>query len=119
PVGRCPVAHGFDVMGDDYYQDPAEHLARFREDTPVFWYEPLNAWVVTTRDDCLEVLSDWEAFSSAGNSAADVPEPHRETYPPELVAKMIVGMDPPDHTKARAVAQQGFIKERMDRLQPE
>ena len=119
PVGRCPVAHGFDVMGDDYYQDPAEHLARFREQTPVFWYEPLNAWVVTTRDDCLEVLSDWEAFSSAGNSAADVPERHRETYPPELVAKMIVGMDPPDHTKARAVAQQGFIKERMDRLQPE
>lgn len=119
PVSRCPVAHGFDVMGDDYYQDPAEHLARFREDTPVFWYEPLNAWVVTTRDDCLEVLSDWESFSSAGNSAADVPEPHRETYPPELVAKMIVGMDPPDHTKARAVAQQGFIKERMDRLQPE
>lgn len=119
PVGRCPVAHGFDVMGDDYYQDPAEHLARFREETPVFWYEPLNAWMVTTRDDCLEVLSDWEAFSSSGNSAADVPERHREIYPPELVAKMIVGMDPPDHTKARAVAQQGFIKERMDRLQPE
>lgn len=119
PMGRCPVAHGFDVMGDDYYQDPSAHLAQFRDETPVFWYEPLNAWVVTTREDCLEVLSDWQAFSSASNSAADVPDRHQETYPPELVAKMIVGMDPPDHTTARSVAQRGFIKERMDRLQPE
>ena len=119
PVGRCPVAHGFDVMGDDYYTDPAAHMAEFREQTPVFWYEPLHAWVVTTREDCLEVLSDWQTFSSASNSAADVPERHRSVYPPELVAKMIVGMDPPDHTLARSVAQKGFVKERMDRLQPE
>ncbi|MDN6358811.1 cytochrome P450 [Yaniella sp.] len=119
PMGRCPVAHGFDVMGDEYYEDPSAHLARFRHETPVFWYEPLNAWVVTTRKDSLEVLSDWQAFSSASNSAADVPERHHQTYPPELVAKMIVGMDPPEHTEARSVAQRGFTKDKMDRLQPE
>lgn len=119
PVGRCPVAHGFDVMGDDYYTDPAVHLAEFREQTPVFWYEPLHAWIVTRREDCLEVLSDWQTFSSASNSAADVPERHRSLYPPELVAKMIVGMDPPDHTLARSVAQKGFVKERMEQLRPE
>ncbi|WP_432056265.1 hypothetical protein [Streptomyces sp. bgisy022] len=28
PMGRCPVAPGFDAMGDDYYRDPAAHLAR-------------------------------------------------------------------------------------------
>lgn len=119
PMGRCPVAHGFDVMGDEYYEDPAAHLAEFREETPVFWYEPLNSWVVTSRDDCLAVLGDWQTFSSASNSAADVPERHRATYPPQLVAKMIVGMDPPDHTQARAVAQRGFTKDKMERLQPE
>ena len=119
PAGRCPVAHGFDAMGDDYYRDPARHLAEVRDATPVFWYPYLNAWIVTKREDCMAVLSDWRVFSSASNSAADVPEEYREIYPPELVAKMIVGQDPPGHTEARSVAQRGFIKERMDRLQPE
>ncbi|MFF0114556.1 cytochrome P450 [Streptomyces prasinus] len=119
PVGRCPVAHGFDAMGDDYYRDPAGHLATVRDTSPVFWYPHLNAWIVTRRDDCLTVLSDWRTYSSAANSAADVPEKHRGTYPPDLVSKMIVGQDPPGHTETRSVAQRGFVKERMDRLQPE
>ncbi|MFC9544595.1 cytochrome P450 [Streptomyces sp. NPDC056956] len=119
PVGRCPVAHGFDAMGDDYYRDPAAHLAAVRDASPVFWYPHLNAWIVTRREDCLTVLSDWQTYSSAANSAADVPEKHRAVYPPDLVSKMIVGQDPPGHTETRSVAQRGFIKERMDRLQPE
>ncbi|MEU5507684.1 cytochrome P450 [Streptomyces fungicidicus] len=118
-VGRCPVAHGFDAMGDDYYRDPAGHLATVRDTSPVFWYPHLNAWIVTRREDCLTVLSDWQTYSSAANSAADVPAKHREVYPPDLVAKMIVGQDPPGHTVTRSVAQRGFVKERMDRLQPE
>jgi len=118
-VGRCPVAHGFDAMGDDYYRDPAGHLATVRDTSPVFWYPHLNAWIVTRREDCLTVLSDWQTYSSAANSAADVPAKHREVYPPDLVAKMIVGQDPPGHTETRSVAQRGFVKERMDRLQPE
>ncbi|MGW6292707.1 cytochrome P450 [Streptomyces sp. NPDC055058] len=119
PVGRCPVAHGFDAMGDDYYRDPAGHLAAVRDASPVFWYPHLNAWIVTRREDCLTVLSDWQTYSSAANSAADVPERHRAVYPPDLVSKMIVGQDPPGHTETRSVAQRGFVKERMDRLQPE
>ncbi|WP_431997350.1 cytochrome P450 [Streptomyces fungicidicus] len=118
-VGRCPVAHGFDAMGDDYYRDPAGHLATVRDTSPVFWYPHLNAWIVTRREDCLTVLSDWQTYSSAANSAADVPAKHQEVYPPDLVAKMIVGQDPPGHTETRSVAQRGFVKERMDRLQPE
>ncbi|AYL40533.1 cytochrome (plasmid) [Streptomyces fungicidicus] len=118
-MGRCPVAHGFDAMGDDYYRDPAGHLATVRDTSPVFWYPHLNAWIVTRREDCLTVLSDWQTYSSAANSAADVPAKHREVYPPDLVAKMIVGQDPPGHTETRSVAQRGFVKERMDRLQPE
>lgn len=118
-MGRCPVAHGFDAMGDDYYRDPAGHLATVRDTSPVFWYPHLNAWIVTRREDCLTVLSDWQTYSSAANSAADVPAKHREVYPPDLVAKMIVGQDPPGHTETRSVAQRGFVKERMDRLRPE
>lgn len=118
-TGGCPVAHGFDVMSDAYYRDPALHLAAVRDDTPVFWYESLHGWVVTRREDALRVLGDWKTFSSAANTAAQVPEKYHDAYPPELVSSMIVGQDPPGHTETRKVAQRGFLKERMDRLQPE
>lgn len=118
-TGGCPVAHGFDVMSDAYYRDPALHLATVRNDTPVFWYEELHGWVVTRREDAMRILGDWKTFSSAANTATQVPEKYRDVYPPELISSMIVGQDPPGHTETRKIAQRGFLKERMDRLQPE
>lgn len=118
-AGGCPVAHGFDVLSDAYYRDPALHLATVRDDTPVFWYESLHGWVVTRREDALRVLGNWKAFSSKANTAARVPEKYHDIYPPELISSMIVGQDPPGHTDTRKIAQRGFLKERMDRLQPE
>lgn len=118
-TGGCPVAHGFDVMSEAYHRDPALHLAAAREDAPVFWYEPLHGWVVTRREDALRVLGDWKAFSSEANTAARVPEKYHDTYPPELISSMIVGQDPPRHTETRKIAQRGFLKDRMERLQPE
>ncbi|MER5634581.1 cytochrome P450 [Streptomyces nitrosporeus] len=117
--GRCPVAHGFDAMGDAYYTDPAKHLAEVRGEHPVFFYPYLNAWIVTRRADVEAVLSDWQAFSSAANSALiDVPEQHRAVIPPDLMSQMLVGSDPPSHTRHRAVAQRGFTRSRMEALAP-
>lgn len=116
---RAPLARNFDVLGDDYFRDPSQHFADVRADTPVFWYEHLHAWIVTTREDCLTVLGDWQKFSSAQNTAAEVPLKHQEVYPPELISMMIVGQDPPTHTRSRQVAQRGFTKDRMERLRPE
>ncbi|RCW39668.1 cytochrome P450 [Halopolyspora algeriensis] len=119
-TGRCPVAHGFDAMSDDYYRDPASHIAEAREEHPVFFYPYLGAWIVTRREDAETVLGDWQAFSSAANSATiDVPERYREIMPPELISQMLVGSDPPSHTVHRSVAQRGFTKDRMQALQPE
>lgn len=118
-AGRGPISPIFDALGDDYLRDPARHLDTVRQQTPVFWYPHLNAWVVTEREDCLTVLGDWQKFSSAQNSAAPVPEKYHDVYPPELVSMMIISQDPPTHTRSRQVAQRGFTKDRMERLRPE
>lgn len=119
PSRRHPVARDFDVLGDDYFRDPSKHFSGVREETPVFWYEHLHAWVVTGRDDCTTVLGDWQKFSSAQNTAAEVPHQFKDEYSSELISMMIVGQDPPTHTRSRQVAQRGFTKDRMERLQPE
>jgi cytochrome P450/ferredoxin-NADP reductase len=120
PAGRCPVAHGFDAMSDDYYLDPSRHFAKVRDEHPVFWYPWLNAWIVTRREDVLRVLGDWREFSSAGNTATiEVPERHRAVVPPGLMSEMIVGTDPDVHTLHRNVALRGFTRDRMEELRPQ
>ncbi|MCK6211800.1 cytochrome P450/oxidoreductase [Georgenia sp. EYE_87] len=120
PPARCPVAHGFDAMGDDYYSDPARHFAAVRDEHPVFFYPYLGAWIVTRREDAEAILGDWQKFTSGANSGLiDVPEQYRDVMPPELISQMLVGSDPPTHTVHRFVAQRGFTKARMEALQPE
>ena len=120
PAARCPVAHGFDALGSDYFVDPAQHFAKFRDETPVFFYPHLNAWIVTRRDDVETVLADWQKFTSGGNSGTiDVPEQFRSIVPPDLITQILVGSDPPSHTDHRFVAQRGFTKARMEALRPE
>ncbi|WP_081236602.1 cytochrome P450 [Streptomyces viridosporus] len=119
-AGRCPVAHGFDAMSDDYYRDPSTHFARVRDEHPVFWYPWLNAWVVTRREDVLRVLADWREFSSSGNTATiEVPEKHRDVVPQGLMSEMIVGTDPDLHTVHRNAALRGFTQDRMEALRPQ
>lgn len=119
-AGRCPVAHGFDAMSDDYYTDPAGHFAKVRGESPVFWYPWLNAWIVTRREDVLAVLSDWTEFSSSGNTATiPVPGKYQHIVPPGLMSEMIVGMDPEGHTVHRGVALSGFTVARMEELRPQ
>ncbi|QAY59526.1 cytochrome P450 [Microbacterium protaetiae] len=114
------TAHAFDAMSDDYYRDPARHVAAVRDEHPVFWYPWLNAWIVTKREDILKVLGDWTEFSSSGNTATiEVPESYQKIVPPGLMAQLIVGMDPEDHTVHRNIALRGFTKARMESLRPQ
>ncbi|AGS33578.1 putative cytochrome P450 iron-sulfur protein [Corynebacterium maris DSM 45190] len=120
PVGKCPVAHTFDAMADDYYIDPAAYLADFRQDAPTFFYPRMNAWIVTRHEDAVTVLSDWKSFSSTANSdRMDVPEKHQGVISSELMSRVLLGSDPDGHTVARGVAQLGFLQEDMQALQPE
>ncbi|ANE03040.1 cytochrome P450 [Corynebacterium crudilactis] len=117
-TGKCPVAHNFDAMADDYYIDPAKYLQRFSEETPTFFYPHMNAWIVTKYDDAVDVLSDWQRFSSKA-SAISVPEEYQSEISSELMSRVILGSDPDGHTVARGVAQLGFLQADMEALRPE
>ncbi|SDB96274.1 Cytochrome P450 [Raineyella antarctica] len=118
--GRCPVAHGFDALGDDYFRDPALAFKAVRDEAPIFWYPYLNSWVVTRKADVEEVLSDWQVFHNGHKGESiEVPAQFHDVFPQELIASILIGSDPPRHTLARSVAQRGFTKDRMDALQPE
>src|SRR5690625_1629925 len=113
------VSHEFDALGDDYFEDPAKHFDKVRKDLPVFWYPYLNSWVVTRKTDVEMILSDWKRFRNATKGEGiHVPEAFANVVPRDLFSNILIGSDPPRHTQSRAIAQRGFIKPRMDALEP-
>lgn len=118
-TARQPVSDTFDAMGDEYYRDPARAFEAERKKHPVFWYPYMGAWVVTAKEDVEFVLSDWQKFrNGTKGESIKVPEEFQGRIPADLISKILVGSDPPGHTLSRGVAGRGFLKPRIEALQP-
>lgn len=116
---RYPISETFDAMGDEYYLDPARAFEKERKKHTVFWYPYMGAWVVTAKEDVEFVLSDWQKFrNGTKGESITVPEDIRHRIPADLISKILIGSDPPVHTMSRGVAGRGFLKPRIDALQP-
>ncbi|WAB99267.1 cytochrome P450 [Pseudomonas putida] len=123
-MSRCPFNHAapaeFDLFSNFYLNDPAAVFTNARDVAPVFWYEPIGAWIITRRSDVDAALMDWELWSCKSNGAfIDIPAAYSSIVSPELMTEIMIGMDPPKHTGARRVAQKGFLKPTIAKLAPE
>ncbi|MGH2610726.1 MAG: cytochrome P450, partial [Tepidiformaceae bacterium] len=59
----------FDPTRAAYRANPYPSLARLREQDPVHWSGPINAWVVTRYEDCAVVLRDRDRFTTDPRAA--------------------------------------------------
>jgi cytochrome P450 len=97
---------------------PHALFARMRAEAPVCWHpEPAGPgfWALTRHADVLAISRDSATFSSAraGYMTTDMD--------PSAVAQsrlMLLGMDPPDHTRLRSLVNRGFTPRRVARLEP-
>jgi cholest-4-en-3-one 26-monooxygenase len=94
-------------FGDDV---PWDTFAYLRREAPVFWSEPAQCWVVTTHALVSQVNRDVGHFSSAGGITAkgDVARPGR---------RVLVEMDPPEHTRYRSLVNRAFSPNAIKALQ--
>ena len=96
------------------YPYPLYH--RLRERDPVHWDAYLHAWVVTRYDDVVTVLQRF--------SAARSPTPEQltaigltELNPiAQVLIRQMLFMDPPGHTRLRALAAAAFTPARVETL---
>jgi cytochrome P450 len=96
---------------------PHEQLRWLRAHDPVHWHaEPDGPgfWAVVRYDDVVHVSRDSHTFSSfaGGSMLAD--------SPPEFLAGMrlmMLNMDPPQHTKLRALVNKGFTPRMVAELE--
>ncbi|MDI2030383.1 cytochrome P450 [Saccharopolyspora sp. TS4A08] len=109
-----------DSFTEDYWQDPHAAFAEARATCPVqaVDFEGGRTWLVTRYDDVKAGLTDERL---AKDWRACLPPEERETAPPGLPAPMshmLTSLDPPEHTRLRALVTQAFTARRIATLRP-
>lgn len=113
-----PELEGFDPFSQEFSRDPDPMLARARETSSVFWYEPLGCYFVTGYDDVEWVFTDSKTFSSRALRAVPVPEALLGRLPERPLNANYINIDPPQHTRDRKASQRGFTRPIVAALEP-
>ena len=97
-------------------QDPYPTYARLRARSPVHSSRLLEAWVFTRYADVEAILRDYRRFSNMPSNRR-VPKRQRTFVPPRTDWTMLF-LDPPEHTRLRALVNQAFTPRAVDALEP-
>jgi len=120
------VAPDFDLTDPDLYavRVPQEEFAELRRATPVRWnpqptdmgFNDDGFWAVTRHRDVVAVSRDSDTWSSAENGAIirNVRGTTRDQV--ELQRVIMLNIDPPQHTKQRAIVSRGFTPRSIENL---
>ncbi len=101
-----------DVASHDAYVNgvPFDQFARLRAEAPVFRHRQVEPeqpeggfWAVTRHVDCVRVNRQWESFSSQRKGTILT-----ENRPDLDMARMMLDLDPPEHTRLRQLVSRGF-----------
>ncbi len=98
---------------------PYEVFRTLRREAPVHWHAHGSAggfWAITKHADVMAVSRDSGLFSSALKGYMPAPE----ADPVGIVQSrlMLLGMDPPQHTRLRGLVNKGFTPRRVAALEP-
>ena len=120
-------ADGLDLTDPDVLVDriPHEEFAELRRTCPVWWnaqahgsagFDDDGYWAVTRHADVMAVSRDSETYSTWQNTAI---VRFREGMPRENIEMqrlVMLNIDPPQHTKVRAIVSRGFTPRAINAL---
>ena len=102
-----PHITSYDPWAPEVLTDPYPFYAWLRANAPAYHVVDHDIWVVTRYDDVLRAVRDPQVFSSnQGNSYERRPVP------------MLVGLDPPEHTRLRRVVSRHWTPRVVATLAP-
>ena len=97
-------------------QDPYPSYAELRARAPVHRSRLLRGWVFTRHADVNAILGNHRRFSSDPRNGS-IPVLRRAMLPPPEEYTMLT-LDPPDHTRIRALVSQAFTPNAIAALEP-
>jgi cytochrome P450 len=101
----------FDPFDPAFHADPYAVYRTIREQGPVI-RTPAGLVAVSGHAECASVLRDARFGWGDGASVAE----HFSTAPDGSVVRPFIFMDPPEHTRVRALVSKAFAARRVDRM---
>jgi pimeloyl-[acyl-carrier protein] synthase len=98
------------------YRDPYPTYAKLRARDPVHWNFLSRSWVFSRYRDIEAILRDHSRFSNDGRYRQDPRQAQAAASPPGGPSMLF--LDPPDHTRLRALVQQAFTPRAIEALTP-
>jgi len=114
-MGEIPA---FNPLDPDFIADPYPTYRRLREAAPV-WLSPLGKWLVTRYEDVALVLRDRRFGKDYAVNVTVNYEPDTLDEPAfASMGRMMLVLDPPDHTRLRGLVTKAFTARRMEAMRP-
>ncbi len=110
------------LLTPQYLADPYAVFSDLRSNDPVHWSERMNGWVVTRYDDVKIALQDTRLISGQrlrsymGQFPEAIQKRMESLY--NNYTKWLVMMDPPNHTRLRALVNKAFTPRMVEGLRP-
>ena len=109
-----------DVISNEVYRDGPPHdvYSRMRAEAPITKHRGIEPgfpewfWAVTRHGDVVEVSRRFEMYSSAKMGAL-----LNQDRPDLELARMMLDLDPPEHTRLRTLVNRGFTPKAMRMLE--
>ncbi len=103
-----PQVH-YDPFAYQSHEDPFPTYQRLRDEAPAYYNDELNFWALSRYEDVKPALIDHQTYCSGkGFTLEDIDG----VAPP-----MVLGMDPPDHTRVRATISRALTPRRIAELE--
>jgi cytochrome P450 len=105
----------FDHHDPRFVEDPESVIGPIREEHPLVHSDLYGGfWVLSRYEDVTAAALDHEAFTSAVVGTTIIPPSQPREYP-----LLPIELDPPEHTRYRALVNALFAKPRIEALRPE
>ncbi len=112
-----------DIWSSEFKADPFPFYAHLRANSPVHPItlpDKQTAWLVTRYDDVAMVLKD-ERFAKDRMRVYSSEQLAKQPWMPAMfkpLSRNMLDVDPPDHTRLRALVQQAFSPRTVDQMRP-
>ncbi|HVP30387.1 MAG TPA: cytochrome P450 [Myxococcota bacterium] len=104
----------YDPCAYEVHEDPYPLYRRLRDEAPVYRSDARGFFALSRHADVLAALKDVETFSNRNGVSLDA-----DAFHPGADATMsFLAMDPPRHTRMRALVSRGFTPRRVADLEP-
>lgn len=113
PAASLGALSLYHLLEPEVLANPYPLFQRLRSEDPVHWDPFLHTWVVTRYADVLEVLHTFSARRTHTPEKLEAVGLGEMRPIAELMVKMMLFMDPPQHTRLRKLASHAFTPARV------